>query len=309
MQQLGPRPPELAASCAFTGSETDDRPYAGLRVGRRARRLVAAATVVAACGVAATLRFGDSGGYCGAPGLALRSLSTSAVADFGATMARRVVRGPSLGRSAADATGSETEAALLGLLPLRPDWVRLRTSAHSAEATRHVSAAVAAVSEELRDEGLVIAMVRGIYRDGGELREREEWAMSVAVPSRAILLLSSMIAEAHDEVKGTGGGCGNAEPPMLLAEGLDADGDPQYLRGELCAVDTEAATAFARDAVAQGLAACAQVDSLRGSVSLLTTAAGRDALMEGAGRKLVWTPVGGSPDYLAWVQQQIEVTG
>lgn len=206
--------------------------------------------------------------------------------------------------AAAAAAVPEAEASAGDSDEAPPHWIRLVTSAGCAEHADQVAAAVAEVSENLPVRR---ARVRSFQRGGAEVGEAEEWLLSVAVPPKATLLVSSMIGEALAALPGD-------RLPMVLASGLDFEGEAEYFVGELPAAalpvgpEPEAAMAeLGQRAVEQRLAACAQVDGAAGTLLFRTTAEGRRGLerwlpTQGvADAAAAWTAVGGNAEYLQWV--------
>jgi len=205
-----------------------------------------------------------------------------------------------------------------------PDWVRLVAGVGSEEAAAAVMREVGNVSEGLQP---LCTALRSWHRStgsgaatagGGEaVAVSRAWTVSVSVPPRAMVLVSSMIGEALYEVEPEGDGGLGAPPPMLLAENLE-DGqaleDATYLCG---AVPKEALPAagvedLARGCVEAGLAARSYFDDVAGTITLQTTGACRVRLqgwLQDRGvdvATVAWTPVGGSGEYLQWLAAAVE---
>lgn len=192
-----------------------------------------------------------------------------------------------------------------------PDWIRLVVGVGTVEASEDVKRAVAEVSESLIVDR---AEVRSFKNQGGRVQEAQEWILSVWVPPKSMLLISSMIGEVLFQIQ-----CDTAmEAPMLLCEGLEFSGEPDFLSVELgaSAVDPgeravgELLAELGQGAVNQRFAACAHLDGGTSSLSLRTSAAGRRGLerwlpSQGVDISAVaWTPVGGDGGYLGWVSEQ-----
>lgn len=203
-----------------------------------------------------------------------------------------------------------------------PDWVRLVTAVGDSAAAASVAQAVAGVSEGLQTSTV---QLRSAHRHLGEAgpgatgaAEVEEWSVSVSVPPKATLLVSSMVGEALYEVHP-----GQDPPPMLLAENLEdesnlaeaayvcgAFGKEAFQPGSMQTDSVSPADALfdlVRGAVEGRLAARAQVDEAAAQATLQTTGARRpdlEAWLRGRGvdvAEVTWTPVGGSAEYLQWV--------
>jgi len=203
--------------------------------------------------------------------------------------------------AAAEAGGEPGPQGAPGEPP--PHWIRLVTAVDCVEDADQVAAAVGEVSENLP---VGRARVRSFQRRGGEVGEAEEWLLSVSVPPKATLLVSSMIGEALAALS-------TSKMPMVLAEGLDFEGEPDYYSCEVditSVLDQSELTDVLAEVVEQRLAACAQVDAAGSRLLFRTTAAGRRALEQWlpsrgvSASSVAWTPVGGNAEYLQWVAQE-----
>jgi len=191
----------------------------------------------------------------------------------------------------------------------------LITAVECTDDADQVARAVAEVSENLIVRRV---LVQSVQRAEGGVTVGKEWILSVWVPPKAMLLVSSMIGEALSSVA-------TDRPLMLLAEGLEFDGEPDYVCGDVgpegviaanlgeASSETSARALFAdvaRKVVEQRLAASAQLDKAAIRVSFRTTAAGRRALeqwlpLRGINATVVtWTPFGGSAEYLQWIAEK-----
>jgi len=190
-----------------------------------------------------------------------------------------------------------------------PDWLRLVVAVDSDAAAKEVTQAVADVSESLAVKQTEVLSFKNRH---GSLDESKEWILSVWCPPKAMMLISSMIGETFYRCA--------VETPMLLAEGLEFSGEPDFLSAEMGATAADAGidgkrllamlTDLGHEVVLQHLAACAHLDEETPLLSLRTTASGRRALqrwlpLQGIDVLAVrWTPVGGDGDYLSWVASQ-----
>lgn len=179
-----------------------------------------------------------------------------------------------------------------------PDWIRLATTVEGEEAVQEVAAAVADVSEGLSLQRQQVRVITRRDPDG-----KDCWSLVVHVPPKATLLVSSMVGEALFRV--------DVNQPMVLAEGLELDGEVEFFRVELASPEgLEASLALSKSIVQQRLAAQAEVAE-DGRISLHTTAAGRKALQQWLPtkgidvEKLIWIPLGGNADYFEWVAEQV----
>eukprot|EP00931_Biecheleriopsis_adriatica_P074629 TRINITY_DN48644_c0_g1_i1.p1 TRINITY_DN48644_c0_g1~~TRINITY_DN48644_c0_g1_i1.p1 ORF type:complete len:308 (+),score=67.63 TRINITY_DN48644_c0_g1_i1:36-926(+) len=178
-------------------------------------------------------------------------------------------------------------AAQLSSFP-PPDWIHISTTVESEEAAQKVACAISEVSEGLRPES---REVRRLRRGADEAA----WALSVWVPPKAMLLVTSMIGEALEAC--------SQEQPMVLAEGLDFDGDPEFFRCEVAAPKHLDFTSL----LEEGLAAAVELDEAAASASLHTTAAKRSILEawltahDADASTVHWNALGGNAEYLNWV--------
>eukprot|EP00933_Yihiella_yeosuensis_P026523 TRINITY_DN20598_c0_g1_i4.p1 TRINITY_DN20598_c0_g1~~TRINITY_DN20598_c0_g1_i4.p1 ORF type:complete len:260 (+),score=45.88 TRINITY_DN20598_c0_g1_i4:151-930(+) len=212
-----------------------------------------------------------------------------------------ITRHASVGEAVAEATNS-------GKTFPPPDWVRIATTTmkmdSSSSACAEVAKAVMAVSQGLQIEQQEVCVFR---RHGDDVAEGVGESLSVWVPPKAMLLVSSMIGEALFDSE--------IELPMVLAEGLEVDGsDPLFFRCELSpklVTDTQDLVKVIRDVVDQKFAAFAELNKDTGIASIHTTAVGRRFLESWLPSRgcdsgsVEWIALGGNSEYLEWISSEV----
>jgi len=219
------------------------------------------------------------------------------LASIGITRQRRGQRG--LTRRLAE-TASDSPAQPAAKKGPPPHWVHLHTAADSAELAQNLSAAIAKVSAELPVRK---AQVTSFRRDGEAVEQVDSWNLSVWIPPKTLLLVSSLIAEAHPDV----------DAPLFaenIEDGVEA-GDAAYILASFSNGDLEALSVLAHEVVRKKFAPSVELDVNGGKLQFVTTAAGKQALeawLPGANyviEDFSWSPIGGSPDYFERVQSDV----